>query len=773
MEKTMERMRYILCLVLFALAGAGAVRADLRVKSFSELNDLDARLLNPIVDPKTGQNCPIVKIITTYDGFNFDIGAMGAPEKVVYKKEMGEIWLYLPVKSAKLKIAHPRYGQFIDDANTRDGYYWFPQARLKSSTSYRLVLEVSRGAIELDDEDRVKTGWMAVTSEPSGAEVYISPEGQELQFVGTTPFTKKYPYGTYAYSIRKNMYHSNSGIAVLEQDKISENFVLSPAFGKVHVTSTPAGARVTIDGGAQEYITPFTTGELKSGDYSFRFLLDKYTPTVRTVTVTDGITAELAVELSANFSAVTINTLPGAQISINGAVAGTGSMVQELGEGIYDIEATLAHHKPVKRQVEVAANVPQTLELKPTPIYGSLDVTSTPFDADITIDGKSYGKTPLTIERLLEGEYDVVLSKPGCATVTRHVAITEKQTASIEATLPQGRRVNFTGTVGASVMVDDEFIGTVPCSAMLTIGNHQVFASLGDEKEAHVKSETLTVQQGMGEMAYKVDFADPIGIPSKTIVIDARKPGALPDILSPRWSSGVTAKQRAVLGRLVENMVRVQGGTFVMGATSEQGTNARADEKPTHKVVLGDYYIGKYEVTQAEWEAVTGKNPSFFRGENRPVECVSWQECQEFLKKLNELTGLQFALPTEAQWEFAARGGNKSRGSKYSGSNHTHAVAWCATESGSETHPVGTKQPNELGLYDMSGNVWEWCGDWYAGYSSGSQTNPTGPASGWERVRRGGEWGSDANACRVSHRFHYNPHQRTYSIGLRLVAIAP
>ena len=219
------------------------------------------------------------------------------------------------------------------------------------------------------------------------------------------------------------------------------------------------------------------------------------------------------------------------------------------------------------------------------------------------------------------------------------------------------------------------------------------------------------------------------------------------------------------------DMVRVEAGTFTMGATPEM-KNPDNDEKPTHRVTLtNDYYIGKYEVTQALWQMVMGNNPSEFKGDNLPVETVSWYDCQEFISKLNRITGKMFRLPTEAEWEYAARGGNKSRGYQYSGSNNLSDVAWYGNNSGDETHAVGTKQPNELGIYDMSGNVDEWCQDWKGAYSSSSQVNPTGANSGSSRVIRGGSW--DASAwgwgCRSSYRSCTLPGNRYYGFGLRLV----
>ena len=217
------------------------------------------------------------------------------------------------------------------------------------------------------------------------------------------------------------------------------------------------------------------------------------------------------------------------------------------------------------------------------------------------------------------------------------------------------------------------------------------------------------------------------------------------------------------------DMVRVEAGTFTMGATAEMN-DPYDKEKPTHRVTLtNDYYIGKYEVTQALWQTVMGNNPSYFKGDNLPVEQVSWKDCKKFLSKLNRITGKMFRLPTEAEWEYAARGGNKSRGYQYSGSNNLSDVAWYGNNSGDETHAVGTKQPNELGIYDMSGNVDEWCQDWKGAYSSSSQVNPTGANSGSFRVIRGGSWVNCAVVCRSSYRYGRTPDYRDSHLGLRLV----
>jgi formylglycine-generating enzyme required for sulfatase activity len=224
---------------------------------------------------------------------------------------------------------------------------------------------------------------------------------------------------------------------------------------------------------------------------------------------------------------------------------------------------------------------------------------------------------------------------------------------------------------------------------------------------------------------------------------------------------------------LYENMsfVFVKGGTFTMGCPSEQGTDCESNETPAHQVTLSNYYLGKFEVTQALWEEVMDANPSYNIGSNLPVENISWDDIQSFINKLNILTGHTYRLPTEAEWEYAARGGNKSKGYKYSGSNFIDLFGWYIGNSSAKTHSIGTKQPNELGIYDMTGNLWEWCQDKYGEYTSGSQTNPTGTSTGYERVLRGGSWEVHEFQCYVYYRNHDYPNTDRDYYGFRLVRV--
>ena len=235
-------------------------------------------------------------------------------------------------------------------------------------------------------------------------------------------------------------------------------------------------------------------------------------------------------------------------------------------------------------------------------------------------------------------------------------------------------------------------------------------------------------------------------------------------------TNGSDAIQTFTVNGVSFKMIKVEGGTFTMG---DEDDNIEAfNSQPAHPVTLSTFLIGQTEVTQELWEAVLGRKPSIDRGDKQPVESVSYYDCMNFLMKLNELTGMHFRLPFEAEWEYAARGGNLSKGFLYSGSNDPLEVAWYYDNSGNPVprhKPVAKKSPNELGIYDMSGNVFEWCMDWYENYSSESQTNPTGPNSGTKHVIRGGSYNSNIVLCRVTSRWYEYPYTRNINMGLRLV----
>ena len=375
------------------------------------------------------------------------------------------------------------------------------------------------------------------------------------------------------------------------------------------------------------------------------------------------------------------------------------------------------------------------------------------------------------IEKLQSNRtYVLTLAKPSGASETQQM-----QTLTIKYS-----------PITASVLVDNKFIkgSNGVAKTSLPIGPHSfVVACDGYEsEEGMVKlkaSAPSNLQITLSKEVASMNQTSKTAIPQQT---QTQQPIAQPQSVSTTASLSTSSTSLNAVGSSTSGsvitipikeginieMVKVEAGSFNMGATPEM-ENPHEDEKPVHRVTLtNNYYIGKYEVTQALWKIVMGSNPSNSKGDNLPVEKVSWNDCQKFISKLNKLTGKSFRLPIEAEWEYAARGGNKSRGYQYSGSNTIGDVAWYDGNSGSKTHAVGTKQPNELGAFDMTGNVWEWCQDWFNRYSSSPQTNPIGAVSGSCRVYRGGSW-CYSGYCRCSCRFDGTPDFRNGDLGLRLV----
>ncbi len=284
---------------------------------------------------------------------------------------------------------------------------------------------------------------------------------------------------------------------------------------------------------------------------------------------------------------------------------------------------------------------------------------------------------------------------------------------------------------------------------------------------------------GMGVSNVTGDAGKNVSAGHKKIIWNLETFGSDWDIPNARFMVYVDKKEKYTykVNGVSFTMIVVEGDTFIMGCTSENSGNCYNKTTPTHNVTLSDYLIGETEVTQGLWKAVMGYNTSNFKlGDNYPVENITWSECQSFVRRLNsllasQLSGKSFALPTEAQWEYAARGGHKvpPYQYKYSGSDIVGSVSWYDNNSENKTHPVKTKAANTLGVYNMSGNVCEWCQDWFDDYSFEHQTNPKGPSSGTWRVSRGGCWGLGESAGRTSNRFGVLPEHRDPQRGFRLV----
>lgn len=708
--------RLIAIFSIIALAAVAAVAQTMSVAGFEERPmDMDVRVTHPVTDPN-GQTCALIKVETTQTGFGFDTGVI---QVVKTEQKIGEVWVYVQPRVKKITIMHQDYEPVRD--------YYFPTGALKEATVYLLKLRTAGAPVQAASTQQ-HSGFLIINSEPQGAEVWLNNESTGE----VTPFRRKLAIGDEVpYRLSLPLYHDEAGMVTVDQPRKELQFALRPAFGSVTVTSTPSGALVFLDE-KQVGQTPLTLDHIASGSHSLRFQAPQYAVERRNVSVADGQTANVAVTLAARFAEITVQAPQGAVVTVDGDRKGSGTLSWRQSEGLCDIVVSMAGHRDARRQLEVVAGRAQTVQLTPQPIYGSASVDSDLMDAEIWIDGKQYGVTPNVVERLLVGSHTLVLKKSGYADLQQQFSVEEGKEASLLVKLPAGRSVQFTSEKpGMQIIVDGKKLGTTPLTAVVGIGHHSVSAMRGGDI-IDVRDLDITSAGAPLTMAFR-DF-------NHTFTVN-----------------GVQF-----------TMVEVGGGTFTMGATSEQGSDAWDEEKPAHEVTLSDYYIGQTEVTQALWEAVMGSNPSDSKGDNLPVERVSWDDCQVFIQKLNQLTGKQFRLPTEAEWEYAARGGRKSRGYKYAGGNNIDSVAWCDGNSGNETHPVATKQANELGIYDMSGNVLEWCSDWCGDYTSSSQSDPQGSSSGSFRVIRGGCYYNFARNCRVSYRISNTMDYRSGYLGLRL-----
>jgi formylglycine-generating enzyme required for sulfatase activity len=629
---------------------------EISVTSFKALpNDMTARTIAPIKDAN-GNLTALIKLVSVVSGFEFEGGSLGIVKAV---KKTGEYWVYVPEKMRTITVKHPTLGILRN--------YAFPEA-ISSGSVYEMKLV--HGVVETTIiEHQILTEFVIITSEPTGAEVYLNNEA-----VGKTPFTADKPEGRYEWRVERHLYQTQAGaFDLISGTKVRLNLVLKPDFGTLQISSIPeGGAEILLDGLKLGKTTPNTIVEVPKGEHTITLTHEWYETISQKVVVEAGKTQTINLSMKPTFAELTVNAKADEELYINNVLKGKGKYTGRLAPGVYLVELRKPSHKPASKQITLQPGDVETLILLPTPIFSTLKVESTPMDAAIFLNGKAYGSTPNIIRELLIGEYDMELRLAGYKTAKKKISLKE--------------------------------------GSMLEV------------------NETLSV-------AVEKKIESPI------------------------------------IQKIEDDMVLVEGGTFTMGYTVEQGSDYYDDEKPAHRVTLSGFYISKYEVTQAQWREVMGSNPSYFKNcDNCPVEQVSWNEVQEFIRKLNQMTGKNYRLPTEAEWEYAARGGNKSRGYKYSGSNNIDQVAWHNGNSGRKTHPIGQKQPNELGLFDMSGNVWEWCSDWSGAYGSASQTNPKGPTSGSSRVNRGGSWFNFSQLCRVSLRSSRAPGNRDSFLGFRVVS---
>ena len=491
------------------------------------------------------------------------------------------------------------------------------------------------------------------------------------------------------------------------------------------------------------------------GDYGIEKLQSNRTY-VLTLTKPSG--AQEPVDAGGNFYAISVQPKD-AKVTIDGVLQasssdGEYSAMLAYGSHTYQVEAGGYISKSGSFTIGKGDMTPISVSL--VSALATLSVNCPTPAVSLYVDKKSVGSLPWN-GNLKEGMHLLEVRKDGYRSQQKTIQLAQQQKLDVAfdalSAIQGNLSVNFK-PFGSDVYVDGVKVGQSPrVFNGVLVGNHNVEI----RKSGYATSrQTVTISEGQTASI------------SGSLTSSTSSSSA--NTLSSRGSSlSGNALTIPVKNGISIEMVKVEAGSFNMGATPEMKSPYK-DEKPVHRVTMtNDYYIGKYEVTQALWQAVMGSNPSYFKGDDLPVEAVSWGDCQDFISKLNAMTGKHFRLPTESEWEYAARGGKKSRGYKYSGSKTLGDVAWYDGNSGSKTHAVGTKQPNELGIYDMAGNVWEWCQDWKGSYSSSPQANPTGAVGGSYRVIRGGNWRDSARGCRSSGRFGLTPGYRDFSLGLRLV----
>jgi formylglycine-generating enzyme required for sulfatase activity len=526
----------------------------------------------------------------------------------------------------------------------------------------------------------------------------------------------------------------------------------------VTILFTPADAKLMIDGKA---VAASATQSLSVGQHTILISKDGYQNLEKTITVDEkSVYFNYKLEKQAD-AALQIETIPDkAEIYLDGVLLGESPIAAFYKPGNYPIKITKKGYLSIENEM-LEVKIPQTIKsytLEEN--VGYLTINTNPL-ASVYINNEKVTnfkdiklapqlvKIKVVMPKAETQEQQIVLKRndkqvidmyPDVQTGSLQIAVTPFD-ADVEVIGDAGERYTATGMK----VFEDIPVGTYTLkvsATSYTSVNETALVNTGETTNKSIKLSKANVETESEQSQ----------ITDKVI-----KPNTETETERSQSTDGI-------------EMVFVKGGTFTMGSPTNEAK--RGIDETQHQVTLSDFQIGKYEVTQKQWTSIMGSNPSNFKGDNLPVEQVSWNDVQQFIQKLNQKTGKTYRLPTEAEWEYAAKGGSTAGGQIYSGGNNRDEVAWYSSNSGSKTHPVGQKMANALGIHDMSGNVWEWCSNWYGDYSSGSQSNPQGASSGAYRVFRGGSWYLVPRYCRVSFRFYGIPDFMRNDLGFRLV-LAP
>jgi len=579
-----------------------------------------------------------------------------------------------------------------------------------------LVIESDLDGLSYDSNN----GIINVTRQPGRDFLFLSPEEQLVKVMKTGYMPLK-------------IVLSDKGIKLLSGKvwliKVTGDHPVTEI--PISILTTPPGVRIFIDGVDRG---TDVTQRILTGRHQLGGTKEGYKPTQDSIEVTPDKTLFNLKLNPIELVEVTFSSRPsGAKIILNGVERGETDKGLFLYPGTYTLKLQKSGCTDVERQITVAEGVKNVFSVDLTRIFGTLELTVSPPDARVVIDKEDYsGRKRI---ELAPGPCRIEVSMPGYADTSEVLNVAKRDTLRRNYAL-RARK----GSLRFSVQ---------PLQARVALRRE------GKAVETWLGMKQLT---GLLAVDYELDC-----------MLDGYKRVRKPIRVEENQTlvAEITMEKGRV-GSLQDDMVLVEGGTFEMG-----GGDGGSDEQPVHKVSVKSFRIAKHEVNQRQWKEVTKTNPSYFKDcDECPVEDVTWEDAQKYIAQLNEETGRHYRLPTEAEWEYAARGGKDGEGFEYSGSGTLDNVAWFSDNSDSKTHTVGTKRPNKLGLFDMNGNVWEWCSDWYDEnyYSNSPEENPAGPPSGTYRVLRGGAWYANSYLCRLSLRFRYSPalHMKAGGYGFRL-----
>ena len=564
-------MQRIILIIAILLINFEASSQTIVVKSFRKLEtDQNARIAFPKTD-QNGKKCAIIKVVTSQTGFVFDFGLIG--NAVATEQHTGEIWVWVPTGARKVTISHQQLGVLRD--------YKF-DIDIEEATVYEMML--TTGKITTVVEEQIASQWLLINVEPADAMIYL-----DNQFVKNGIYQAKLKSGSYTYRVEAPLYHTDAGKIEIADVKKELNVKLKPAYGYISVKSEPEqGAKVIVDGKLQQKATPYQSEQLASGEHTVQVIKEMFQPLTQKVTVTDDQTTAVNFILKPNFAEISITSASDATIYINNQQKGTGSWQGRLDAGVYSLEARSEKHKPAMQDIEVVAGDKRTIELQPNPIYGSLDVMTTPAGADISISGKVYGTTPNTVNKLLIGDYNVQLSKPGYATISKTVTITEGKNSEVNETLINGRIVTINSTpAGANLSVDGHVVGQTPYSGNLTFGSHLLQIEQGGKKS----DKTIAINQNELEKAYSLTFESNKDIETSkkdTTKVNGKNEGSESNVTNsdegkpvllveknPEFPGGYEAMLKYLRGKVqyptLAQESGIQGTVFVQFVVSETG----------------------------------------------------------------------------------------------------------------------------------------------------------------------------------------------------------